>query len=229
MLDGVGFGAALGSAPRLPSLLQLVMDGDADAADRLLSVNATSSPAPSRQTGVKGENVPESINAKPETASKEEPVFGRRPTWTAAAERPILRASAPQVASTPAAVIDRIANAVPLVQARGTARIRIMLNPAHLGELLIDLRMGGSLLHGKVQAGSEAARDLILTHLDELRHALEQQGIQVGDFQVSVDSSFRQEQSGSSDQAVWSSGEDPSPEAMERPRSIRPQALDVLA
>jgi flagellar hook-length control protein FliK len=84
------------------------------------------------------------------------------------------------------------------------------LRPAHLGELWIELVLVGSRLRGRVRTATEAARDLLLSRLDDLRAALKRLGIDIRDFQVEVDRK-------------------PAEEAGRRPRSHRRQILDFQA
>ncbi|HZE96533.1 MAG TPA: flagellar hook-length control protein FliK [Planctomycetota bacterium] len=89
----------------------------------------------------------------------------------------------------------------------GGSAIRITLSPAHLGELRIDLSVAGDVVRGRVRAGSAAARDLILAHLEDLRRELEERGLRMGRFLVEA-----------GEAEVDPKG---------RPRSHRRQVLDV--
>jgi flagellar hook-length control protein FliK len=122
-------------------------------------------------------------------------------------------------------VIERVVEAAAQLQPRQAAGIRISLSPAHLGELLIELTLHGSALHGRILTENEAAKDLIVAHLGRLRESLEGQGIQVGDFQVSVDRSFKP----SPDEALPGGCRERAPDPGERLRSARAQVLDVTA
>jgi len=231
MMDVVGFGAPLGGLPalRVPAPLFLSTDSDPEIADRPLPIAPASSANPPRRATATGESLELPVRMEPESAAKEEPLAPKRVAVAAAAEKPPSCAPLASGASTPAAAMEQIAKEAALLPSRGAARIRIALSPAHLGELLIDLSMGGALLHGKVQTGSDAARDLILSHLDLLRQSLEQQGIQVGEFQVSVDPSFHRGQDGASEGTAPSLEEGQPSEARIRLRSIRTHVLDVVA
>jgi flagellar hook-length control protein FliK len=101
-------------------------------------------------------------------------------------------------------------DAAVLLRPEQTGRLRIALHPEHLGELLIDLALRGGMLQGRIQTQTEAAKELILAHLDDLRTSLERQGTPVGDFEVTVAAS-----------------EDPIP--LEALRSVRLHLLDVMA
>jgi hypothetical protein len=80
-----------------------------------------------------------------------------------------------------------------------------------LGELVIELVLKDSRLYGKVLAETTSAKDLIESHLDDLRQGLERKGVEIGKFEVIV--------------------AEPEPELAGEPplRSIRRLNLDVLA
>lgn len=113
--------------------------------------------------------------------------------------------------ATPAIAIQRIVDAAGVVRLEKCAHLRIALSPEHLGDLLIDLSWTGGALQGTVVAESGAAKELIESHLDQLRARLEGRGIPLGEFRVRV--------------GVVS--ESPEPEVSLR--SHRRQLLDVLA
>jgi flagellar hook-length control protein FliK len=98
---------------------------------------------------------------------------------------------------------------------RDGARLRLALSPAHLGDLRIELSMSGSRLRGTLFTESDAARDLILAHLDDLRRDLARRGLKVGRFEVVVARS-------------GAPGAEAQPEGP-RPRSHRRQVLDLEA
>ena len=92
---------------------------------------------------------------------------------------------------------------------RDGTRIRLSLSPAHLGELWIELSVAGPRLNGRVQTETSAARDLILSHLDDLRRDLEKRGIRISCLEVEVDEERSKTEAG--------------------PRSHRKQVLDLRA
>jgi hypothetical protein len=80
-----------------------------------------------------------------------------------------------------------------------------------LGEFVIELVLRDSRLYGKVLAESASAKDLIESHLDDLRRGLERRGIEIGGFEVTV------------------AGPEPAPSEELPLRSVRRLVLDVLA
>lgn len=126
-------------------------------------------------------------------------------------------------------LVERSAAPATANHAPGATRLRLALEPASLGELVIELLMRGSQLQGRVMTGNQAARDLILAHLDELRDALARQGIQVGELQVSVDPSFGEGREAAPQSGPGKSSGTPEEAPGSRLRSIRAQTLDLLA
>lgn len=179
----------------------------------------------------KGQDAPAAARSGPAVGGLVEPGSARStPTGaTAAAEahRPENRGE----------MVERIVKAARLTQSRGSARIKIALHPPHLGELKVDLSVRQRVLHGTLQAESAAAREMLLSNLQSLRDALEQQGIRVGEFQVQVDQSFQQatrdpeERRPRAGTAPYGSGlsEGTGPAPDPRPRSARLQVIDVVA
>ena len=83
--------------------------------------------------------------------------------------------------------VERIMRAAKLARSQGGTRMRIVLNPPNLGSLRVNLVVRNHVLHGTILAESLAARDLILNHLPQLKESLQQQGVQVGEFEVNVE------------------------------------------
>jgi flagellar hook-length control protein FliK len=136
-----------------------------------------------------------------------------------------------------AELVEQIVKAARLTQSRGSARIKLDLNPPNLGTLKMDLSVRQHVLHGTLQADNAAARDMLLSHLPSLKQSLEDQGIHVGDFQVQVDQSFQQAMNeGSGGRApqpdagpAKAGPEEASPQAPSAVRSARIQMIDFVA
>jgi flagellar hook-length control protein FliK len=136
-----------------------------------------------------------------------------------------------------AELVEQIVKAARLTQSRGSARIKLDLNPPNLGTLKMDLSVRQHVLHGILQADNAAAKEMLLSHLPSLKQSLEDQGIHVGDFQVQVDQSFQQamnEGSGGSappKEALQAKAgpEEASPQTPSFVRSARVQMIDFVA
>lgn len=94
-----------------------------------------------------------------------------------------------------AEMIDRIVQQTKMGVENGQTRIRMQLNPPALGHLRLDLGVRDGVLSARLQTETQAAQVVLQTHLDTLRDSLEQQGIIVGTFEISV---RQQGQSGAS-------------------------------
>jgi flagellar hook-length control protein FliK len=231
MVDLAGFGTPLGGMPalRLPAPLFLSLDSDPEIADRQLPGAPASSTSPPQGGTSTREYLDVRAPMEAESISKKEPPADKRIAAAAVAERAPTGVPLASDASTPAGVIEEIARQASLLPSRGATRLRIALSPAHLGELLIELSVDGALLHARVQTGSDAAKDLILEHLDVLRESLGQQGLRVGEFHVSVNPSLGRGPAAVPEETSRGSEEGQLPEARRGPRSIRSQILDVVA
>jgi flagellar hook-length control protein FliK len=129
--------------------------------------------------------------------------------------------------------VDRIVQAAQLLRSRGATRLRLRLNPPSLGDLKVDLTVRKGVLEGRLTAESQQARDQLAAHMERLKEQLAAQGLNVGEFQVGVDQSFRQAH-GDPSTSKGSLGRGPSGENGELPaeepadgRSARLQIIDV--
>jgi flagellar hook-length control protein FliK len=130
--------------------------------------------------------------------------------------------------------MERIVQAAQLLRSRGATRLRLRLEPPHLGTLKVDLTMRQGVLEGRLRAESPEARDLLLSQIERLKESLAGGGVQVGEFHVGVDQSFRQarqQQDVSWTGGAFGGGPDEEPEAA--PRSAAPRTgvhrIDVKA
>jgi hypothetical protein len=206
--------------------------GVVDAAG-MLSVLAVSvprivSPRPSDPLpdGERATPGPRETTSRPSARPRSAPP-GPRPTAEIAGTLPSSRSARPTAAAgtarseraagaapaLPKDLIRRTADALQAAPPRDGSRIRLSLRPAHLGDLWIDLSVSGSRVRGRIRTETEAARGLILAHLDDLRRELERRGLRIIRLEVDVGGT-----------AVSERG----PGAA-RPRSHRRQVLDVKA
>lgn len=88
--------------------------------------------------------------------------------------------------------VERILRAAKLTQSQGQAKLRIVLQPPHLGNLKVQLNLRDHVLHGTITVDDGSTRDMVRSHLSSLRESLEQQGVRVGEFQVDVEQRFGQ-------------------------------------
>lgn len=83
--------------------------------------------------------------------------------------------------------IDRIVRASQLARRHGETRLQIVLRPPELGRLRVDLSVRDGVLNVRIGADRAGAQELVQQHIGALRESLEQQGVRVGEIQVSVD------------------------------------------
>ncbi|MCC6573353.1 MAG: flagellar hook-length control protein FliK [Planctomycetes bacterium] len=90
-------------------------------------------------------------------------------------------------------VVEQVQRAMKTLTMRkgaGDVEARISLSPPSLGSLRLTVRVSDGELSGSVLTDNAAARHLLQTHLPELREALAQQGLTLGQFNVSQDAPF---------------------------------------
>jgi len=81
----------------------------------------------------------------------------------------------------PQALINRIATGV-----KGPGRVRIVLSPPHLGTVDVDVLVRSHSVHVVMQAEHNTVRQVLLSHMDSLRNALQGQGLTVDSIDVSL-------------------------------------------
>jgi len=190
----LGSGAVLG-APSLPKFTSRRPSDDRPEPATSPQGRRASTPAQSR----KSPRTPEGLRVSP---PRTEPIVVR-------ASRQIPVAVAGRAASvvpdraTPA--FHRILEAAVAVRSEKITHLSLEPHP----EFRIELSFRGGAVHGVVHAATDAARDRIADHLDQLRTMLEEKGIQVGGLRVVVDGAPSEE--------------------VPLPRSVRVHLVDVLA
>jgi len=75
---------------------------------------------------------------------------------------------------------------------RGNSEIQLQLKPPELGRLFMTIDNLGSSLKVSVIAENQAARDILVSHANELKTALAGSGISIESFEVELGSDFRQ-------------------------------------
>jgi hypothetical protein len=139
-------------------------------------------PTPSRPVAAAERPLP---SWKGEAPAIGRPSFPRdtRASGTRPAGAPVLEKSRPAASrvALPAAAAPRIAEPPIASRLRQGNVIRLAL-----GDLVIELAMRDALLYGKVLVETASAKDLIESHLDDLRRDLERKGVEVARFEVTV-------------------------------------------
>ena len=140
---------------------------------------------------------------RPSAPSREARSSGSRPAGAAVPEKPALSVSR---STTPATAVARIVDPAVASRLRQGTVVRLTV-----GEFVIELVLRDSRLYGKVLAETASAKDLIESHLDDLRRGLERKGVVIGAFEVTV------------------AEPDPAPAGEPPLRSLRRLVLDVRA
>lgn len=92
-------------------------------------------------------------------------------------------------------LVQRIARAFQRLGPTG-GRVQVMLHPAELGSVRLDLRIEGNRMNARMTAETDAARSVLSDHLPELRQRLAESGLIVDRVDVEVEGRGQQEEAG---------------------------------
>ena len=94
------------------------------------------------------------------------------------------------------ALRDGLDNVVRFIRVSGEQRAHLIIDPPALGRVSVELVSGATGLEASIKVSSEQVRQLIQDHLVQLRHSLEQQGVQLTHFSVDVQQDDRHRNQG---------------------------------
>lgn len=97
-------------------------------------------------------------------------------------------------------LVQRIARAFQRLGPTG-GRVQVMLHPAELGSVRLDLQIHGNRMDARMTAETDAARSILREHLPELRQRLAESGLIVDRVEVEVDA--RGDQEGAEQGREW--------------------------
>ena len=85
---------------------------------------------------------------------------------------------------SPSDVITQIEHEIQINSKVGLEELRVQLKPEHLGSVILKVSMMKGVLSVDISTESDAVKNIIESHLQDLRQTLSQQGIEVGQFNV---------------------------------------------
>ncbi len=96
----------------------------------------------------------------------------------------------PSFRSLPMYVVSQVSRQIGRSLMRGEDNIRLRLKPPHLGTVKLAMGMKGNVLQLNVVAESQATRELLLSHVQELKQSLIEQDIRLDKMDVHVSYQF---------------------------------------
>jgi flagellar hook-length control protein FliK len=108
-------------------------------------------------------------------------------------------------------MIERITRMIKLSLKNKVSRVKMLLHPMKLGLLRVDLTVHDGVLSASMKTETQAARNLLLSTLGQLKDSLEQQGVQVGRIDVFVDQGAAQASAHFQGADVWAHNDSPVP------------------
>ena len=92
----------------------------------------------------------------------------------------------PEHASTERNVVHQIASKFQLFTGSHGSEIQIQLKPEHLGQVKVSLEIDSQVVSARMEVENQQVKAIVETHLQQLKDALQQSGLKVERFEVSV-------------------------------------------
>jgi flagellar hook-length control protein FliK len=96
----------------------------------------------------------------------------------------------PDVRTIPQYVVHQVGRRLGLAVKRGENHVRLQLKPPHLGSIQLDLAMKGNEVRIAMVAENHYVKDLMVSHVNELREALVEQGVELQKIDVEINQNF---------------------------------------
>jgi len=96
----------------------------------------------------------------------------------------------PDVRSIPQYVVNQVGRRLGMAVRRGENHLRLQLKPPHLGSIQLDLVMKGNEVRIAMVAENQYVKDLMVSHVNELREALVEQGVELQKIDVEINQNF---------------------------------------
>jgi hypothetical protein len=101
-------------------------------------------------------------------------------------------ATKPATRPIPLYVVNQVGRRLGLALRRGENHVRLQLRPPHLGSIELNLAMKDNGLKIAMVAENQFIKDLMISHVNELREALVQQGVELQKIDVEINQNFGQ-------------------------------------
>lgn len=96
----------------------------------------------------------------------------------------------PDVRSIPQYVVHQVGRRLGMAVKRGENHVRLQLKPPHLGSIQLDLAMKGNEVRIAMVAENQYVKDVMVSHVNELREALLEQGVELQKIDVEINQNF---------------------------------------
>jgi len=92
----------------------------------------------------------------------------------------------------PLHVLNQVGRQIGLSLRRGENQFKLQLKPPHLGSVQLEMVMKDNILKVAIVAEHQSVKDLLLSHVHELREALVEQGVELHKVDVEINQNFSQ-------------------------------------
>ena len=97
----------------------------------------------------------------------------------------------PDVRTIPQYVVHQVGRRLGMALKRGENHVRLQLKPPHLGSIQLDLAMKGNEVRIAMVAENQYVKDLMISHVNELKDALGGQGVELQKIDVEINQGFQ--------------------------------------
>jgi flagellar hook-length control protein FliK len=94
--------------------------------------------------------------------------------------------------SIPLHVVNQVGRRISLAVKRGENHLKIRLKPPDLGSIQLEMSMKDNALRVAMLAEHQSVKEVLMSHISDLRQTLMQQGIELQKVDVEIDYSFGQ-------------------------------------
>jgi hypothetical protein len=107
----------------------------------------------------------------------------------------------PTLKNLPTYVTNQVSKSLVRAINQGENIIRIQLKPAELGRLMMTIDNSGNSMKVSIMTESQAAKDILAANIHEIKTVLSNSGVTLEEFEVDMNSNFRQSMSDAKNQA----------------------------
>ncbi len=148
-------------------------------------------PDSSQQVPLQEVTEPDLLHTKPKLKSIDQQPEGIEPKRFEAILTSSQKNQRP-AASLPNYLVDQLGRQISRAINRGDGIIRFQLKPPELGFIKLEMQLTDSQLNLSVAAENSSVKEILLTHMHELREALMGQGIKIDKLDVHINDGFNQ-------------------------------------
>ncbi len=113
----------------------------------------------------------------------------------------MLKNRAPKAKTLPAYVTQQVSKSLVRAINQGENSFKIQLKPPELGRILLTIQNNGNSIRVSIMTENQTAKDILGSNVHEIKTILSNSGVTLEDFEVDMNSNFRQSMADAKNQA----------------------------